>query len=115
MVDNAVGGREENAVVSVLPVHHVGRAALVAMDLDDLAVTIYVALMPALDGQPISDRCFHCSPSPRRYVPGLSVPRPAAAIRVLGRSGPSGIAVTMRAAGADRGPSLARSVMIGKA
>jgi hypothetical protein len=83
MVDNAVGGREENAFVAVLPVDHVGRAALIAMDLDDLAVTIHVALMPSLDGQPISDRCFHDSPSPGRYVPGMSVLSPAAEIRVL--------------------------------
>ena len=78
MVDKAVGRREENAFVTVLPVDHVGRIALVAMDLDDLAVTIHVALMPSLDGQPISDRCFHGSPSPGRYVPGLSMPSRAA-------------------------------------
>src|SRR5258708_12688585 len=85
------------------------------MGLDDLAVSIYVALMPALDGQPISDRCFHGSPSPRRYVPGLSLPSPAAEIRVPGRSGPSGIAVTMRAAEADLGPLLAGSLILGTA
>jgi hypothetical protein len=51
------------------------------MDLDDLAVTIYVALMPSLDRQPVSDRCFHGSPSPGGYVPGLSVPSRAAEIQ----------------------------------
>ena len=82
MVDNGIGGREENALVTVLPVDHVGWAALVAMDLDDLAVTIPVALMPSLDGQPVSDRCFHGSPSPRRYVPGLSVPSLAGSLMI---------------------------------
>jgi len=87
MVNKAVGRREENALVTVLPVDHVRRAALVAMDLDDLAVTIHIALMPPLDGQPISDRCFHNSPSPRRYVPGLSVASPAVEIAFLAGQG----------------------------
>jgi len=49
MLDNSVGGWEEHAVVAVLPMHYVRRAALVAMDLSDLAVTVSVALMPSFD------------------------------------------------------------------
>ena len=116
MVNKAVGRREENALVTVLPVDHVRRAALVAMDLDDLAVTIHIALMPPLDGQPISDRCFHNSPSPRRYVPGLSVASPAVEIRVPGRSGTSGDRDDQAGPQAVPGPRmLAGSLMIGKA
>src|SRR6185312_2772510 len=74
LADDGVGGWEEDALVTVLPVHDVWRAALLAVDLDDLTMTVPVALMAALDCEFVSDRCFHGSPSLRGtwYLPGLS-------------------------------------------
>src|SRR6266567_1171869 len=72
VLDDGVGRREENALVAVRPSNQVGRTAVVAVDLDDLAMTVLVPLMTALDRQIVSDRSFHGSPFPRRYLPGLS-------------------------------------------
>src|SRR6266567_7268135 len=62
VLDDGVGRREENALVAVRPSNQVGRTAVVAVDLDDLAVTVFVPLMTALDRQLVSDRSFHGSP-----------------------------------------------------
>src|SRR5262245_32241945 len=64
LADHCVRRWEEDALVAVLPVHDVRRAALVAVDLDDPAMAVPVALMPALDYELVSDRCFHGSASP---------------------------------------------------
>src|SRR5215469_4512564 len=72
VLDHRVGGWEERGLVAVFPPDHVGRAAVIAVDLDDRAMTILVALVTALDRQLISDRSFHGSPLTRRYLPGLS-------------------------------------------
>lgn len=49
----------EQALGTVPPVDQVWRRSVRPDDLDDLAVTIRIALMAALDGQLVPDLCLH--------------------------------------------------------
>jgi len=59
MLDLSVGGGEEHALMTILPAHDVRRRAVCPIDLDDLAVTVPVALVATLDCQLISHLCSH--------------------------------------------------------
>jgi hypothetical protein len=63
VLDDRVGGGEEDALMTVRPPDEERRAAVRAMDLGNLAVAVLIALMAALDGQFVSDCCFHGAPS----------------------------------------------------
>src|SRR5262252_8490068 len=72
--------------MAIPPVDYVGRTALLPVDLDDLAMSILVALMPPLDCQLVSDRCLHGSPSPAGTYPLRTGRSPAAAVRITRHS-----------------------------
>jgi hypothetical protein len=57
MRDVGVGGGEEQAVVPVPPADQIRRRAVRPVDLDDLAVSLLIALVASLDGELVSDLC----------------------------------------------------------
>ena len=57
--DLGPGRREEHGLVPIAPADHVRRRAVCPVDLDYLAVTLFVALVPALDRQLVSYFCSH--------------------------------------------------------
>src|SRR5215469_360188 len=57
MLDEGVRGGEEDALMAVLPLNQVRRAPLVAVDLEDLAMTVFIALMAALNRQLVAYCC----------------------------------------------------------
>src|SRR5580692_10385302 len=71
-----VGRWEEDGFVPVLPVDQVRRAALLAVHLDDLAVPVAVALVPALDRKLVPDYRSHGSPRLQRSSTPPRVPSP---------------------------------------
>jgi hypothetical protein len=62
MRDLGAGRREEYGLVPVAPADDVRRRAVGPVDLDDLAVTLLVALVAPLDRQLVSHLCSHDRP-----------------------------------------------------
>src|ERR1039457_3222273 len=78
VLDDCIGRREEDAFVAVLPADQVGRRAVVAMDLDDVAMAGLVPLPAPLNRQSIAQFSLHGCP-PRgvsRYHDQAAARRP---------------------------------------
>jgi hypothetical protein len=58
----------EQALETAPPADHIRRRSVRPDDLDDLAVTIFIALMAALDRQLVPDLCLHDEPPRRCHV-----------------------------------------------
>jgi hypothetical protein len=59
MRDLGAGRGEEQAVMPVPPADQIRRRAVGPVDLDDLAVSLLIALVASLDRQLVSDLCSH--------------------------------------------------------
>ena len=59
VLEFAVGTRVEQGLVAVVEPHELGRAAVFAADLEDLAVAVGLADLLAVDDEASSDGCVH--------------------------------------------------------
>jgi len=79
MLDDRVRAGEDQARVTVVETHEVGRLAARSADLDDLARPLWMAHDVAMHVEPVPDDCLHTPASSSAFAGGMSAPGAARA------------------------------------